>query len=108
MNKYRYAIAALAVIICAAGVALAGTQDAPKVMKEKGDVYKINATGGSGQHGTVTLTPMGSKQTKVTISIVGEAPMASEPAHIHIGHCPSPGAVKWPLTNVVGGHSVTI
>ncbi|OHA09272.1 MAG: hypothetical protein A3H69_05210 [Candidatus Sungbacteria bacterium RIFCSPLOWO2_02_FULL_47_9] len=30
------------------------------------------------------------------------------PAHIHVGACPNPDAVKYPLADVVGGKSTTV
>lgn len=33
--------------------------------------------------------------------------VAAEPAHIHIGECPNPGAVKYNLTSVVNRTSTT-
>jgi hypothetical protein len=61
---------------------------------------------GSGVSGSATLTPMGN-QTQVVINVTGEPAGASEPAHIHVGACPNPGSVKYPLTNVVNGSSTT-
>lgn len=60
----------------------------------------------SGQTGTATLQEIGGKVT-VTFNLSGEPAGASEPAHIHIGSCPNPGAVKYPLSSVVNGQSTT-
>jgi len=61
---------------------------------------------GSGETGTATLTPMGSR-TKVALDVSG-GPMAAQPAHIHKGTCakldPTPA---YPLQNVAEGKSVT-
>jgi hypothetical protein len=59
------------------------------------------------QTGTATFTDLGEGQTKVVIDLSGEPAGAIEPAHIHIGSCPAPGAVKHPLTDVVNGTSET-
>ncbi len=64
----------------------------------------------SGQNGTVVLSEEDGK-TKVVINLTaapGASVSASQPAHIHDGSCPTPGAVKYPLTNVVNGKSETI
>lgn len=47
-------------------------------------------------------------QTKVTISLTGYTKDVEQPAHIHIGVCPGVGSVKYPLTSIVNGTSVTI
>jgi hypothetical protein len=68
-------------------------------------VFKLAAQNKSGQDGTATLEEVGGK-VKVTLDLT--SPVTSpEPAHVHVGKCPSPGAVKYPLTNVVSGKSVT-
>ena len=66
----------------------------------------------SGESGTAMLTAENGK-VKVTLSLIGVPDLISQPAHIHSGSCPNPGAVKYPLKNVSGigtgpGGSVTI
>lgn len=68
----------------------------------------IAAMNGSGETGTATLTPMGSK-TSVVVSLKGENATGKQPAHIHLGTCaklnPAP---KYGLKDVMLGKSVTI
>jgi hypothetical protein len=59
----------------------------------------------SGQRGTAVLTSEG-ESTKVVITL--ENAPGPHPAHIHSGSCPTPGAVVYPLTSVVNGHSETV
>jgi len=68
--------------------------------------FKMRAENKSGEKGTATLTPQGFG-TKVTITLTGEPPGASQPAHIHTGTCQAVGGVVYPLSNVVGGTSTT-
>jgi len=100
---------ALALAVVCTGTAFAtnnpGTESGPKPPHVV--TYPITALGGSGQHGTVTLKMLNPTQTLVTITLAGEPSAANEPSHIHSGACPSPGAVKWPLSNVVHGSSTT-
>ena len=60
----------------------------------------------SGETGTATITPQGSK-TQVVLLIKG-APAEAQPAHIHDGTCasldPKP---RIPLQNVMNGRSTT-
>ena len=70
----------------------------------------IDLTLGAGrdgdQSGTARLIAKGDK-TDVSITIKTGAAGVAQPAHIHVGQCPEPGAVKYPLTNVVDGKSTT-
>jgi hypothetical protein len=107
MTKISSAVAAVTMIVACSGIAFAtNTPPAEKPPKVMAATYPITALGGSGQHGSVTLKAAGN-QTLVTIAITGEPMAAIEPAHIHTGSCPTPGGVKWPLSNVVHGSSVT-
>ena len=63
--------------------------------------------GGSGQFGVATLTPQGA-QTEVVISLAPGEVGISQPIHIHEGACDSLGGVKYPLSSVVSGRSVTL
>ena len=90
---------ALAVsVLGIAGVALA--QNAPVTVK----LLEQNK---SGESGTVTITPQGSK-TQIEVQLTG-APSAAQPAHVHAGSCakldPKP---KIPLQNLVDGKSTTV
>jgi hypothetical protein len=60
----------------------------------------------SGESGTATLTEIDGK-VKVTLEMTGFAEGVTQPAHIHLGACPDVGAVKYPLTSVSDGMSVT-
>ncbi|TSD06319.1 MAG: hypothetical protein Greene07147_178 [Parcubacteria group bacterium Greene0714_7] len=77
------------------------------VMEKKEVVVILNAQNGSNQSGKATLLDVQGK-TKVTIAVASGTTSGPQPAHIHIGACPNPDAVKYPLTKVVNGTSETI
>lgn len=60
-----------------------------------------------GQSGTAVLRENEAGQLMVELSMTGGDFSAPQPAHIHLGACPEPAAVEYPLTNVVDGESVT-
>ena len=64
----------------------------------------LNAQNKSGESGTAVLEDLGNG-TKVTIRLTGAPAGVPQPAHIHVGSCPNPGAVKYPLPNVVNGEA---
>lgn len=61
----------------------------------------------SGQDGGVMLTDEDGK-TRVILTINAQPANTEQPAHIHLGVCPSPGAVLYPLNPVVDGRSETV
>lgn len=68
----------------------------------------LSAQNDFAEKGTVTFTEMNGKTT-VAVDVFGASVVgSSQPAHIHVGACPNPGAIKYPLTNVVDGRSETI
>jgi hypothetical protein len=98
----KAANAAGAMAKTAAGAAGSVAQMAPHSLS-----YALKAQNGSGENGKVTLVGTGSKTT-VTISLTGENTTGKQPAHIHTGPCSKLGAVKYPLSDVVLGKSVTV
>ncbi len=64
----------------------------------------------SGEAGVATLSDIGDGTTKV-LMVMAAAPgatVSAHPAHIHMGSCPKPGAIKYNLNDVVGGKSETV
>ncbi len=66
------------------------------------------AQSGSQQPGTAVLTDLGGGRTQVVITLTGPVSSVAQPAHIHTGSCPNPGAVRYPLNDVVSGRSETV
>lgn len=78
------------------------------VMQEKRALHiKLDEQNKSGQKGEATITQTGTSTVKVIVSITGKPSGVAQPAHIHLGSCPTPGAVKYPLTAVEKGASQT-
>ena len=76
-------------------------------MMEKDVTVTLNALNNSGEQGTAVLSDMSGK-TKVVVSVSGAPVDIPQPAHIHVGSCPAPGAVKYPLTSLMNGVSETV
>lgn len=118
---------ALMIIIIAAAVVIAGyfymqsqkeARDAEMLQKEtlmeknnkeqeKSIYVELKSQNNSGQDGSATIVYMDGK-AKVVINVPSGTKDIAQPAHIHMGTCPNPGAVTYPLTNVVNGISETI
>lgn len=75
--------------------------------EEKSVTIDLDEQNSSDESGEATLTDVGG-QTRVEITLDGASATSSQPAHIHIGSCPNPGAIKYPLVNVVNGRSETM
>lgn len=78
---------------------LSGTPSLPVILAEQNEL---------GQSGSATIEQTGDNQVTVTLTLTGGEFMEPQPAHIHLGACPDPGSVEYPLENVVEGSSVTI
>ncbi len=76
----------------------------PTMVKEM--TITMNATGASTQSGKALLVEEDNK-TKVMVHLDGAPAGSTEPAHIHVGACPTPGEVKYSLNALVDGKSVT-
>jgi hypothetical protein len=103
-SRMRYVVMALALSgVLATSVAPLAAAETTAGSK----VYALAAQNGSGENGTVGLTPQGSK-TIVTVLLTGVPSTTPQPAHVHVGPCskldPAP---KYPLAPVVDGVSVT-
>jgi hypothetical protein len=69
---------------------------------------QLNTQNNSGISGTATLTPVGTTQTRVVLTLQGSPADANHPAHIHTSNCATIGGVVYPLTNVRNGTSETV
>lgn len=70
-------------------------------------VVVLAAENNSGEKGTAVLTDAGGK-TKVVVTVANPPQNVAQLAHIHVGACPTVGAVKYPLNNLLNGVSETI
>lgn len=60
----------------------------------------------SSESGTAILTEKDGKVI-VTLNMTGAPSGVAQPVHIHVGSCPKPGIVTYPLTDVTDGKSET-
>jgi hypothetical protein len=69
-------------------------------------VLNLSELNSSGQSGSVTLTPKGTKTT-VDVAITAGAAGIDQPSHIHMGTCDDLGGVSYALTSLDAGVSTT-
>ena len=95
-------------LVCGAAMAVPNAMHGMHNAMSK-SVININmgALNGSKQNGTASVKDVAGG-VQVTVSVFNEPKGASQPAHIHQGHCPSVNPAPWrSLKNVVNGKSVT-
>jgi Cu/Zn superoxide dismutase len=69
-------------------------------------IVRLSPMNRSGESGTATIQASGNG-TSVVIRVTGEPAGASQPAHVHVGSCASPGVIRNGLNNVIAGRSST-
>ncbi len=67
---------------------------------------KLDAQNASGESGTAVLKEVDGKVV-VDLNLTGAPKGLAQPAHIHLGSCPNPGVIKYPLKSPVDGVSQT-
>jgi len=77
----------------------------PLVMMEQS--IMLDEQNESGQTGTAVISEGPEGNAVVTLTMTGGSFVEPQPAHVHLGSCPTPGAVQYPLNDVVAGSSVT-
>jgi len=80
--------------------------DSDQIEEENQITVELTEENSSGEFGTATLAKENG-QVIVTLSMIGAPENVFQPVHIHVGSCPEVGEVKYPLTNVLDGESVT-
>lgn len=68
---------------------------------------KLDEQNASGQAGQVVIAAVGTSTLRVIVNLAGKPSGVAQPAHIHLGSCPNPGGIRYPLTNVGNGASQT-
>jgi len=81
-------------------------EDSDQTEEETQIIVELTEENDSGESGTAILVKENG-QVIVTLSMIGAPENVSQPVHIHVGSCPEVGEVKYPLTNVLNGESVT-
>ncbi len=75
--------------------------------KQTSMTVQLKEQNGSKENGTAVLTAV-DNHTQVKIDVSNGPANPSQPSHIHMGACPTPGGVKYTLNDVVAGQSTTV
>jgi hypothetical protein len=114
----KYLAIAVAVIVVIGGLFLLGganlgqnttdqeSTSAPSPENGSSESVVLSEQNSSGENGIATLREVDGKVV-VDVQMTGGPQDTPQPAHIHLGECPTPGEVLHPLTNVVSGESET-
>ena len=114
MDKNYSAGVIIAIIIIVGAIFLvrSGTNNTPNIDNSaiptatKSITIELDAQNNSKENGIATIVTT-DRGSKVTIDLQN-APATAQPAHIHLGSCPMPGGIKYPLVSLVNGHSETM
>jgi Ni,Fe-hydrogenase III small subunit len=113
MSRVTLLIAGAVAVIAVGFILLTNRQQIQQPVEEIAEevgvpqeVVVLGEQNESGQVGTATLTEEDGRVT-VSINVTGGDEEVPQPAHIHMGTCPNPGEVIYPLSNVVDGDSET-
>lgn len=106
-DKTIFLLAAALVVAIGGYLFLSGQDGAPAAPARKVASVVLSAQSNSNESGSATLKEVDGKVV-VSLDLVGAPKGVSQPAHIHTGACPNPGAVSYPLTSPVDGKSETI
>jgi cytoskeletal protein RodZ len=115
--KNTYLLIAVAVLVILGIVFFKGStpsdvQKGDTMMDKEGTsaesvIVALAAQNASGESGSATFAEVDGK-VKVTIKLDGTPAGVAQPAHVHMGSCPNPTDVKYPLTAVTNGMSETM
>ncbi len=118
MKNYKLIVLGVLLIIIAVGLIIVQLTKAPALPIAQNNMPTLQpapktmtipllSLNNSQEYGSAVLTEM-ADGVKVVLTIANEAPGSTQPAHIHSGACPNPGAVVYPLSSVVDGKSETV
>lgn len=86
------------------------TQVSTKKSSQSAGISKITINlleqNSSAESGTATISDQDGKVI-IILEVNGSPTGVEQPAHIHVGKCPAPGVVKYPLSPVLNGRSET-
>jgi hypothetical protein len=72
------------------------------------ETITMHALNNSSQNGTATLTDLGGK-VRVSVHLANEPATASEPSHVHFGHCPEIKAIPaYNVGPILNGRAISI